>query len=274
MGLWMLFNTDTFRSSGLNFHFDMKNVHDQYDLLLDDLCELGHHFIKWPTQLEQRITATYNQRHFGFPGAALMVDGTLIKITAPQRQKQRYVDRHHNYSMNVQIVCDHRRLIRDVYIGQPGSVHDARVFRRSPVAKCLYSRDDMLHPELHILGDSAYVLTDKVITPYRDNGQLTPSHRYFNQVHSQCRSIVERTIGLLKNRFGRLRRLYCKDIRRTVKHIGASCVLSNYVLLEGHEIDGVVMAGEVPAINVSAAMDARRQAGQNKRTFIRLLLEN
>lgn len=99
----------------------------------------------------------------------LSVDGTLVRITAPSHQKQRYVDRHHNYSLNVQMAADHRMLIRNISAGQPGSVNDARVFKRSPMGKNLYSRNDMLSQDQHIIGDGAYTNTTKVMMwlPYK-----------------------------------------------------------------------------------------------------------
>jgi len=46
----------------------------------------------------------------------------------------------------------------DVYAGWPGSVHDARVWRNSPLSRILPS----LPPDLHLLGDSAYHTVHKL----------------------------------------------------------------------------------------------------------------
>ncbi|KAJ8937242.1 hypothetical protein NQ314_011997 [Rhamnusium bicolor] len=37
----------------------------------------------------------------------------------------------------VQVVCDHEKRIRDVFLGYPGSVHDSRAFRASPLSTTL-----------------------------------------------------------------------------------------------------------------------------------------
>lgn len=66
-------------------------------------------------------------------------------------------------------------------------------------------------------------------------GNLTQSHRNFNLNLSQCRATVERLNALFKLRMSRLRRLFCKDIVTTVKHIVASAVLHNFVLLDGRD---------------------------------------
>ncbi|CAH1989726.1 unnamed protein product [Acanthoscelides obtectus] len=37
----------------------------------------------------------------------------------------------------MQVISDDNRKIRDVFIGYPGSVHDARLFRNSPLCQNL-----------------------------------------------------------------------------------------------------------------------------------------
>lgn len=50
----------------------------------------------------------------------------------------------------------------------------------------------------HILGDSAYPLTEKILTPYKDNGHLTNIERNYNIKLAQNRSIIKHTFALLK----------------------------------------------------------------------------
>ena len=164
VGLWMVFNQDTFRSAGLNFDMDMSVAHRHYKIVVRALCEVGGRYIKWPSAHERTRMSSHYERYFGLPGVVGAIDGTLVKVTAPKEQKQRYVDKNHNYSINVMIVSDHRRLVRDTYVGQPGSVNDARVFRRSPLAKCLYGRHDFLSPDEYLVGDGGYVNSSKVFT--------------------------------------------------------------------------------------------------------------
>ena len=53
-------------------------------------------------------------------------------------------------------------MIRDLYVGEAGSLHDARVFRTSPLCRNILYRPAMFSEGEHIIGDSAYMLTDKV----------------------------------------------------------------------------------------------------------------
>lgn len=162
IGVWVLFNPDTFRSLGENFDVSPSVAHVHYKKTVNLLCGVGHRFIKWPSEAERQRCAVFYERNFGFPGVVGSIDCTLIPITAPKEQKQRYVDRHQQYSINVQIVSDEHRRIRDCFVGIPGSVNDNRVFRLSPLAKNLFSRPEMLDENEHLVGDGAYATTSKV----------------------------------------------------------------------------------------------------------------
>lgn len=89
-----------------------------------------------------------------------MLDGSLVKVTAPRVQKERYFDRHHNYSINVLIVCNNNLILRFVSVGEGGSKHDGAVFANTSLHDDL-ERDDLVGPDEHILADSAYTLTEK-----------------------------------------------------------------------------------------------------------------
>ncbi len=69
----------------------------------------------------------------------------------------------------------------DVYTGWPGSVHDARVYRNCPKYDHL---QNSMGTDYHLLGDPAYPLSTSLITPYRDNGHLTPCRK--NSSHSMA----------------------------------------------------------------------------------------
>lgn len=91
-----------------------------------------------------------------------MMDGTLITVTAPRVQRERYFDRHHQYSYNVLTVCHKDYNIIFVYVGEVGSAHDLIVFQRSPLYVILLERPDFMAEDEHILGDGGYRLTSKV----------------------------------------------------------------------------------------------------------------
>lgn len=100
----------------------------------------------------------------------------------------------------MQVVCDHNRRIRDIFTGYPGSVHDARVFRNSPVGIKL----QQMCGRYYLLGDRSYPLKANLMVPFRDRGQLT--HRQLNYNLQLCKNryIIEHTFGLLKQKFRQL----------------------------------------------------------------------
>lgn len=52
----------------------------------------------------------------------------------------------------------------------------------------------------YIVGDAGYPLEPYLITPFRSAEDGTAESR-FNYIHAQARNVVERAIGVLKNRF-------------------------------------------------------------------------
>ena len=53
-----------------------------------------------------------------------------------------------------------------------GSVHDARVFRTSPIWQRINDGRIAIMDESHLIGDAAYPLSNYLLTPYRDTGAL------------------------------------------------------------------------------------------------------
>ncbi len=68
---------------------------------------------------------------WGFPNCGGAIDGTHIPIIAPVDSHGDYLNRKGYYSLLMQGVCDHKYIFRDINIGWPGRVHDARVFANS-----------------------------------------------------------------------------------------------------------------------------------------------
>ena len=71
----------------------------------------------------------------GVPQCAGFIDGSHIPVTPPAMNHTNYYSWKGWYSMLVQAVVDHNYLFRDLCIGWPGSVHDARVLANSSIFK-------------------------------------------------------------------------------------------------------------------------------------------
>lgn len=97
----------------------------------------------------------------------------------------------------MQAVCDHRRRLIDIFIGYPGSVHDSRVLRNSPLKNNLEEKCG----RYYLLGDSGYPLLPSLLTPYKDRGNLSRRQQNFNLKLSKNRYVIEHCFGLLKQKF-------------------------------------------------------------------------
>ncbi len=73
------------------------------------------------------------QRKKGLPHCIGAIDGTHVPIKAPYDNPEQYVNRKKFHSVQLQGVCDADQFFTDVYCAYPGSVHDARVLRHSPL---------------------------------------------------------------------------------------------------------------------------------------------
>ena len=138
---------------------------------------------------------------------------------------------HINFVL-LQVVCDKNLRFLDVTTGNPGSVHDARVFRNCDLKSLLESDEGNLPPQYYLLGDSAYPITDYLLPPFRDNGHLSATQKRFNHAHSSTRVEVERAIGLLKGKFRRLKFLDMIQMLDIPHVIFAACVLHNFLLIQ------------------------------------------
>ena len=111
----------------------------------------------------------------GFPQAVGAVDGCHVPLIGPEQNPEDYINRKGFHSLILQglVHSDYRFL--DICVGWPGKVHDARVFKNSPLFALCCARTflppDMLVmisgvrvPPL-ILGDSAYALSEWLMKP-------------------------------------------------------------------------------------------------------------
>ena len=91
----------------------------------------------------------------GFPGIIGVVDGTHIRIRAPEKEPEAYINRKKFHSINVQLVCDDNMVFTHVLAGWPGSVHDSRVMRNSELWRTAAHK---FPGDTHLLGDGGYPL--------------------------------------------------------------------------------------------------------------------
>jgi len=228
VALWTLATPDSYRSVANLFDIPKSTVL----LCLRRVCSavvrtLCQQFIQFPKvredidAVEQRFANVRGMRNV--IGA---IDGCHIPIKAPHCEAAAYINRKGYHSLVLQAVVDSRMFFIDCYCGWPGGVHDARVFRNSP----LYESGESWCSGKFVVGDAAYPLLQWLMVPYRDNGKLTPVQKNFNYVHSATRCVVERAFALLKGRFRRLKYLDMKHVEDMVQVIMTCCIFHNICL--------------------------------------------
>ncbi|KAJ8926234.1 hypothetical protein NQ314_021422 [Rhamnusium bicolor] len=172
---------------------------------------------------EEFENSEYFKHHSGRNGVIGAIDMSHIKIDKPSNDPDSYLNRKHFFSIQLQVVCDHRRKIRDVFVGYPGSVHDSRVFRTSPLYETLGEKCG----NNYLLGDSGYPCMRHLLTPYRDSGNLNRRQNNFNLKLSKNRYVIEHCFGIMKQKFRQLYHIKLRSIPDIVHFIRACCVLHN-----------------------------------------------
>ncbi len=87
-------------------------------------------------------------------------------------------------------------------------------------------------PGAVILGDSAYALTQWLITPF--HGQPDGPRGRFNLAHARTRNVVERAFGVIKKRFYALSTgLRFRDMKQAAKAIECGFLLHNLAIKFG-----------------------------------------
>ncbi|XP_059474251.1 uncharacterized protein LOC132195949 [Neocloeon triangulifer] len=176
-----------------------------------------------------------------FKEAVGAIDGCRVKIAkVPEDQAGSYFYKG-SHSSNFQAVVDHKGHFIDVFIGYPGSVHDSRIFRNSP----LFVNQTYPPRGYYLLGDGGYPLLSAPITviiPFTatqinaDQAQGVFFHNSvmktsFNALHSRARSVVKIAFGRLKARWRSIFLYKLKVLYTRVPQVIASCIaLQNFFL--------------------------------------------
>ena len=117
-----------------------------------------------------------------FPQVVAALDGCHVPIIAPLQSPEDYVNRKGFHAVTLQGLVDNNYRFVDICVGWPAKVHDAHVFKNSPLFSHCCVRtllplqlsrviSGVRVPPL-IVGDSAYALSDWLMKPYTDNGNL------------------------------------------------------------------------------------------------------
>ncbi|XP_037564034.1 putative nuclease HARBI1 [Dermacentor silvarum] len=210
------------------FDVSESTVHGAISRVLDFIFSISAREICWPDRDEKerskRAFSELVRRRSGLPDVIGAIDGCHVRISRPSESEQSYYNRKKFHSIILQGVCNADMLFIDVFIGIPGSAHDARVLRDS----FLYDEAPTNCEGGYLLGDAAYPLTTWLLPPYRQTtANWQPWMTAFNYAHSKQRVVIEGAFGILKARFQRLLWIDVGSIKQAVQIVLAACVLHN-----------------------------------------------
>uniref|UniRef100_A0A667ZBL6 DDE Tnp4 domain-containing protein n=1 Tax=Myripristis murdjan TaxID=586833 RepID=A0A667ZBL6_9TELE len=143
-------------------------------------------YVKFPTQ-QQNVTRQKLHQIAGFPDLLGCVDGTHVRIKGPKSNENDFVNRKGYHSINTQIVCD-------------ADLHDIFILKQSSLWR---DYEAGRYPG-RLLGDSGDPLRKWLMTTYLSPASV--SEQRYSSAHTKTRNVVERCIGVLKNRWASLQR--------------------------------------------------------------------
>uniref|UniRef100_UPI00398E354E putative nuclease HARBI1 n=1 Tax=Pristiophorus japonicus TaxID=55135 RepID=UPI00398E354E len=187
--------TGSFQSATANIlNISQFSTHRSIRQVTDAFYKRRSDYISFPMSREKQMKRqTGVVRTAGFPRVQAAIDCTHVTFKAPQANAEMFINRKGFHSLNVQLVCDHRRKILAVDARYPGSSHDAFILQQTGV----FSGPNQNYGWL--LGDKGYPLCTWLLTLLRI--PRTVAQHAYNDSHSATSCIIEQCIGILKHRF-------------------------------------------------------------------------
>jgi len=199
------------------------------------ILNLKSKYLFWLSRDERKrlVSETLDE----LPGCIGYVDGTEIRLAeSPAGNNKLFCSRKKQYAIKMQVVCDHNLRIRHAVIGHYGSVHDARIFNECSLAE---DPQKFFSEKEFLAGDSAYAMTQNLITPFRSNSSdYTEEIRLkFNTYFSKFRVRIENCFKDLKEVFCSLKEMRFRLIDEDsylncCSWILACCIIHNIMLGE------------------------------------------
>lgn len=240
--LWYMANPITFRQLSQLAGTSFSTSWSIFDRVSTWLFSIGNLHIKWPTanEIESTVSKGFLNRS-GIDHVVGAIACTYIKMRAPHgHTKLPYFDAQTNsYYLVVQAVCDADMKFMDLYIGEPFSKDDSRVFKKSDLFRKVKENERHLFPEkTFLVGSCVYKPENWMVVPYTNNGKLTETETNFNRFHSTNRIVVDQAFAYLKNRFRRLNHFTeSLKISILVRVTSCACILHNFCLSKNDHFD-------------------------------------
>lgn len=272
MGLWMMATPDSYRSVCMKFDLGKATAIRAMRRVTYALHTLAPQIIQWPQGRKATEVMIAFERVSAFPRVIGAIDGTHVEIRSPRDDNhQAYINRKGYASIHVQAVCTQNLLFTSMFAGNAGSVHDARIFRISPVARYFENPEKYFCNDSHLVGDAAYGIHTNMMVPFKDNGHLSLRQKNFNFCHSSARMAIERAFGVWKARWRSI--LDCLSmitLEKIPEYILATAVLHNICIINNDlfDINNIDVPNQNQHIQHGILISGRTNEGNRKRQRI------
>lgn len=129
------------------------------------------------------------------------IDGTTVQICRPKEHQRELFSGHKRFHcIKFQSVVTPNGLISSLMGPYVGRRHDAGIFHESGIYQQLLQKVNANGVPFYLYGDSAYPISECIITPYKGANITDDQHR-FNEVMSNIRVCVEWSFGDIARTF-------------------------------------------------------------------------
>ncbi|XP_055542729.1 putative nuclease HARBI1 isoform X2 [Wyeomyia smithii] len=175
-----------------------KSLTTILNIIEQEVCPKTIQFPSEEREMSEIKLAFY--RKTGFPGVIGCVDRMHIKIIPPAHAIEHFFNNKSYHSINALMICDHNLTVRHIDAKNPGSYSDESIWNKNSLNKLLTQRQNK-QQNSWLLGDAKYPLKPFLITPFKNEANITEQQLQFNEIHSRARSVAEKTIEIIKNTF-------------------------------------------------------------------------
>ncbi|XP_057439909.1 protein ALP1-like [Lotus japonicus] len=221
-----------YRVVHFTYYRSKETISRQFNNVLRAVMKVSGEYLKFQDHNNLEGSEAYKWRWFQNSIGAL--DGTHIPVTVAAEDKPRYRNRKGDISTNVLGICGPDLKFIYVLPGWEGSAGDSRVLRDA-----LRRQNHLQIPNgKYFLVDAGYTNGPGFLAPYRGTRyhlnewiENTPQNykELFNLRHASARNVIERSFGILKKRWSKLRTPSFFDIKTQIRMINACFVLHNFI---------------------------------------------
>jgi len=265
MFLWIVGGPQSFAQAENRFTRSLWTVHKKFHKVLKCLCRLAKDNIAPRDPTFSTVHERLREDRFWpyFKDAIGALDGSHIKVVVPLDETISHTCRHGYTSQNVLAICDFDMRFTFAVTGWPGSAHDSRIlshalanfssFPMPPKGINSFSInfDICITKELqtifinsfigkYYLADSGYANRVGYLAPYKGTTYHIPEFRHrsgppqgkyemFNFLHSSLRNVIERSFGVLKQKWRILKDMPSFSPSTQKRIIMACLALHNFI---------------------------------------------